>query len=84
MASAAFDVMRAPATRKAADLWAVVMHAVRITYIYEERAQGLMCSVRQARRAHISAHHAPERFSDRETSLYEYHSAFQLTAPQPP
>ena len=32
-------------------------------------------------RAHISAHHAPERFSDRETSLYEYHSAFQLTAP---
>lgn len=59
--------MRAPATRKAADLWAVVMHAVRITYIYEERAQGLMCSVRQARRAHISAHHDPEQFSDRET-----------------
>lgn len=80
-ASAAFDVMRTPAARKAADPWAVVTHAVRITCIYEERAQGLMCSVHQARRAHISAHHDPERFSDRETPLYEYHPAFQLTDP---
>ena len=80
-ASAAFDVMRTPAARNAADPWAVVTHAVRITCIYEERAQGLMCSVHQARRAHISAHHDPERFSDRETPLYEYHPAFQLTDP---
>lgn len=80
-ASAAFDVMRTPAARRAADPWAVVTHAVRITCIYEERAQGLMCSVHQARRAHISAHHDPERFSDRETPLYEYHPAFQLTDP---
>lgn len=80
-ASAAFDVMRTPAARKAADPWAVVTHAVRITCIYEERAQGLLCSVHQARRAHISAHHDPERFSDRETPLYEYHPAFQLTDP---
>ena len=80
-ASAAFDVMRTPAARKAADPWAVVTHAVRITCIYEERAQGLMCSVHQARRAHISAHHDPERFSDRETPLYEYHPAFHLTDP---
>ena len=40
-----------------------------------------MCSVHQARRAHISAHHDPERFSDRETPLYEYHPAFHLTDP---
>ena len=80
-ASAAFDVMRTPAARNAADPWAVVTHAVRITCIYEERAQGLMCSVHQARRAHISAHHDPERFSDRETPLYEYHPAFHLTDP---
>ena len=80
-ASAAFDVMRTPAARNAADPWAVVTHAVRITCIYEERAQGLLCSVHQARRAHISAHHDPERFSDRETPLYEYHPAFQLTDP---
>ncbi|WP_066081065.1 hypothetical protein [Pseudoclavibacter albus] len=80
-ASAAFDVMRTPAARNAADPWAVVTHAVRITCIYEERAQGLLCSVHQARRAHISAHHDPERFSDREKPLYEYHPAFQLTDP---
>lgn len=80
-ASAAFDVMRTPAARKATDPWALVTHAVRITCIYEERAQGLMCSVHQARRAHVSAHHDPERFSDRETPLYEYHPAFHLTDP---
>ena len=40
-----------------------------------------MCSVHQARRAHISAFHDPERFSDRETPLYEYHPAFHLTDP---
>src|SRR5699024_12632455 len=73
--------MSTPAARKAAAPWAVVTHAVRITCIYEERAQGLMCSVHQARRAHISAHHDPERFSDRETPLYEYHPAFHLTDP---
>ena len=44
-ASAAFDVMRTPAARNAADPWAVVTHAVRITCIYEERAQGLLLSL---------------------------------------
>ncbi|GAB3535981.1 hypothetical protein GCM10027403_15120 [Arthrobacter tecti] len=78
-ASAAFDVMRAQAARTANDPWAVVTHAVRITCIFEERAQGLLCSVHQARRPHISAFHDPERFSDRENPLAEYHPAFQIT-----
>lgn len=77
-ASAAFDVMRTRAAREAHDPWAVVTHAVRITCIFEERAQGLLCSVHQARRPHISAFHDPERFSDRETPLADYHPAFHV------
>lgn len=78
--SAAFDVMRTRAAREAHDPWAVVTHAVRITCIFEERAQGLLCSVHQARRPHISAFHDPERFSDRETPLTDYHPAFHIPA----
>ncbi|ACS29597.1 hypothetical protein B6D25_11150 [Micrococcus luteus] len=78
-ASAAFDVMRTTAARTAIDPWAVITHAVRITCIFEERAQGLLCSVHQARRPHISAFHDPERFSDRENPLADYHPAFQIT-----
>ena len=76
-ASAAFDVMRTRAARNAADPWAVVTHAVRITCVAEERAQGLLCSTPQARRPHVSAHHDPERFSDRANALSDYHPAFQ-------
>lgn len=82
-ASAAFDVMRSRSTREAADPWAVVTHAVRITCIAEERAQGLLCSVHQARRPHISVFHDPERFSDRETPLTDYHPAFHTTDHHP-
>lgn len=64
-ASAAFDVMRTRAAREARDPWAVITHAVRITCVFEERAQSLLCSVHQARRPHISALSDPERFSDR-------------------
>ncbi|GAA1553455.1 hypothetical protein [Brevibacterium picturae] len=78
-ASAAFDVMRTEAARTAVDPWAVVTHAVRITCIFEERAQGLLCSVHQARRPHVSAFHDPERFSDRDNPLTDYHPAFQVT-----
>lgn len=77
-ASAAFDVMRTRAAREAHDPWAVITHAVRITCIAEERAQGLLCSVHQARRPHVSAFHDPERFSDRETPLADYHPAFHV------
>lgn len=82
-ASAAFDVMRTKATRTANDPWGVVTHAVRITCIAEERGQGLLCSVHQARRPHISAFHDPERLSDRENPLTDYHASFQTTDPDP-
>ncbi|WP_022890220.1 hypothetical protein [Agromyces italicus] len=76
-AAAAFDAMRASATLRADDPWAVVTQAVRVTCIAEERAQGLLCAVHQARRAEVSAHHDAERFSDREHELPEYHPAFR-------
>lgn len=78
-ATAAFEVMRTRAARDAVDPWAVITHAVRITCIFEQRAQGLLCSVHQARRPHISEFHDPERFSDRETPLTDYHPAFHAT-----
>ncbi|KJL36429.1 hypothetical protein ACX1DX_03585 [Tessaracoccus sp. Y36] len=77
-ASAAFDVMRTRAARTAENPWGVITHAVRITCIFEERAQGLLCSVHQARRPHISSFHDPERFSDRENPLTDYHPAFRI------
>ncbi|WP_245561694.1 hypothetical protein [Agromyces italicus] len=79
-ASAAFDAMRAPATVRADDPWALVTRAVQVTCIAEERAQGLLCSVHQARRAKVSVFHDAERFSDREHELPEYHPAFRTAA----
>lgn len=75
-ASAAFDVMRTRAAREARNPWAVVTHAVRITCIYEERAQGLLCSVHQARRPRFTGLHDPERFSARAFPLADDHPAF--------
>jgi hypothetical protein len=81
-ASAAYDVMRTRAAQNADDPWAVITHAVRITCIAEQRAQGLLCSVHQARRPHVSAFHDPERFSDRDNPLTDYHPSLQ-TADRP-
>ena len=78
-ASAAFDVMRTKAARTADDPWAVVTHAVRITCVAEERGQGLLCSTHQARRPRYSVFHDPERLSDRENPLDDYHPAFHVT-----
>lgn len=78
-ASAAFDVMRTKAARTADDPWAVVTHAVRITCIAEERGQGLLCSTHQARRPRYSVFHDPERLSDRDNPLDDYHPAFHVT-----
>jgi hypothetical protein len=77
-AGAAFDVMRTRAARTAVDPWAVVTNAVRITCIAEQRAQGLLCSVHQARRPQVSRFHDPERFSERENLLTDYHPAFHV------
>lgn len=81
--SAAFEVMRTRSAREASDPWAVVTHAVRITCIAEERAQGLLCSTHQARRPHYSVFHDAERLSDRENPLDDYHPAFHITDPLP-
>ncbi|MGH3974701.1 MAG: hypothetical protein ACRDS9_15425 [Pseudonocardiaceae bacterium] len=79
-AYAAFNVLRTDAVRRAHDPWAVTTRAVQIALIAEERAHGLLCSTHQARRAEVSAHHDAERFSDRETSVLEYHPAFHAPA----
>lgn len=77
-AAAAFDAMRTPAVRGAADPWAVVTRAVQVTMIAEERANGLLCSTHQARRPHYSVFHDAERFSDRENPVTDYHPAFHV------
>ena len=77
-AAAAFDAMRSSAVRNADDPWAVVTRAVQVTLIAEERANGLLCSVYQARRPEFSSFHDPERFSDRENPLSDYHPAFRV------
>lgn len=76
-AAAAYDAMRAPSTLRADDPWAIVTRAVQVTCIAEERAQGLLCSVHQARRPRVSSYHDAERFSDREHALIDYHPAFR-------
>ncbi|OUZ07218.1 hypothetical protein BHE97_17045 [Aeromicrobium sp. PE09-221] len=78
-ATAAFDAMQYRSTRNAADPWAMVTHAVRVTCVFEERGQGMLCSTQQARRPHFSIFHDAERFSDRETPLTEWHPAFHVT-----
>ncbi|MFT3799056.1 hypothetical protein [Microbacterium sp.] len=77
-ASAAFEAMRGAATRRAEDPWAVVTRAVQVTCIGEERGNGLLCSVHQARRPRYSVFHDAERFSDRENPLPEYHPALHV------
>ena len=79
-ASAAFEAMRGASTRRAEDPWAVVTRAVQITWTAEERGNGLLCSVHQARRPKYSVFHDAERFSDRENPLPEYHPAFRIPA----
>lgn len=77
-ASAAFEAMRGAATRRAEDPWAVITRAVQVTCTAEERGNGLLCSVHQARRPRYSVFHDAERFSDRENPLPDYHPAFRF------
>lgn len=81
--AAAFDAMRTRSVRHADDPWAVVTRAVKITCIAEERANGLLCSVHQARRPKFSVNHDAERFSDRENPLTDYHPRFRVPAHDP-
>ncbi len=73
-------MLRTDAVRNAYDPWAATTRAVQVALIYDERANGLLCSTHQARRAEISAHHDAERFGDHETSLLDYHPAFHVPA----
>lgn len=68
-AAAAFEAMRTYAVRTADDPWAVVTMAVNVTLIAEERADGLLCSVDQARRPEVSRHHDVRRFCDTDADL---------------
>ncbi len=77
-AVAAFEVLRTRAARTAQDPWAVVTRAVQLSLTYEERAAGLLCSTPRARRTSSVGLHDAERFSDRETPIYEYHPAFKV------
>ncbi|WP_454150859.1 hypothetical protein [Microbacterium lacticum] len=77
-ATAAFEAMRTPSVRRADDPWAVITRAVQVTCIAEDRANGLLCSVHQARRPRYSSFHDAERFSDRENPLIDYHPAFHV------
>lgn len=79
-AAAAFEVMGTRAARNALDPWAVVTRAVQLTLTYEAKANGLLCSPGRARRPEFAHDRDAERFSERETSLDEYHPAFWVEA----
>ncbi|CUR54348.1 serine/arginine repetitive matrix protein 2 [Nocardioides sp.] len=79
-AVAAFEVMLTRAARDALDPWAVITRAVQLTLTYDARANGLLCSTGRARRAESAGFHDAERFSERETPVYEYHPAFTVPA----
>lgn len=65
-AVAAFEVLRAAATARAVDPWAVVTRAVELTVQANERADALLCSTGKARRLMSSEHHDVVRFGERD------------------
>lgn len=65
-AVAAFEVLRAPATVRAMDPWAVVTRAVELTVQANERADALLCSTGKARRLMSGGHHDVVRFGERD------------------
>ncbi|MGO1317702.1 MAG: exopolyphosphatase [Cellulomonadaceae bacterium] len=79
VASAAFEVMLAPSTRKACNPWAVVTRAVQITCGVEVRAAGMLVSTGKVRHtSRIAGFHDAIRFTERE-HLADYHPAFAVT-----
>lgn len=78
IASAAFEVMLAPSTRKAHNPWAVVTRAVQITCGVEIRAAGMLVSSGKVRHtSRIAGFHDAIRFAERE-HLADYHPAFAV------
>ncbi len=79
VASAAFEVMLAPSTRKAHNPWAVVTRAVQITCGVEIRAAGMLVSSGKVRHtSRIAGFHDAIRFAGRE-DLADYHPAFAVS-----
>ncbi len=76
--SAAFEAMRNPSVIFGDDPWAIIIHAVKTTLTAWEFADEALCSVETARRGGLSGC-CPERFSDRDNQLWEYHPAFTTT-----
>lgn len=70
----AFEAMLQDSTRTANNPWASVTKIVKLKCYYEERAQGLLCSVDTAS-DNASTLHDAERFADRDQALLEYHTA---------
>ncbi|QIM18690.1 hypothetical protein G7066_08845 [Leucobacter coleopterorum] len=70
----AFEAMLQESTRTANNPWAAVTKVVKLKCYYEERAQGLLCSVDTAS-DNASTLHDAERFADRDQALLEYHTA---------
>lgn len=81
-AFAAFEVMRTRAARLANDTWAVITRAVQLSLIYEARAQGLLISNQHARRPDVVSFHDPERFSERDNPLTDYHPSLHAQPPR--
>jgi len=65
-AVASFEVLRAAATARAVDPWAVVTRAVELTLQADERADALLCSTGKARRLMTGGHHDVVRFGERD------------------
>ncbi len=76
--SAAFEAMRNPSVIFGDDPWAIIIHAVKTTLTAWEFADEALCSIETARRGGLSGC-CPERFSDRDNQLWEYHPAFTVT-----
>jgi hypothetical protein len=76
--SAAFEAMRNPSVFFGDDPWAVIVHGVTTTIEAWEFANDALCSIETARRGGLTGV-TPERFSDRETPIWEYDHNFTTT-----
>ena len=77
----AFEAMLQDSVRTAKNPWAAITTIVKLKCYYEERAQGLLCSVDDASVGAATFHDA-ERFADRDQSLLEYRA--ELRAAESP
>ncbi len=74
----AFEAMLQDSTRAARNPWAAITKIVKLKCYYEERAQGLLCSLDTASEKASTLHDA-ERFADRDQALLDYHSELQVS-----